>query len=98
MYYIHKHEVAQQYGGPEEGGWWYDSGVPCGDWVPRAYDDEEDAYAACRRLNDDEHARREREEDYDYTSVLSHRSHHYSYSVEETTIMEAYPKVRPHYE
>jgi len=32
MYYIHKYEIAQQYGGPEEGGWWYKMGEPVKDW------------------------------------------------------------------
>jgi hypothetical protein len=32
--YIHKYEVSQQYGGPEEGGWWYEAGYPVKDWQP----------------------------------------------------------------
>lgn len=99
LYYIHKHEVGLQYGGPEEGGWWYESGSPCGDWVPLGpFKSEDEAYAKCRELNDQEHDRAKEEEDYDYTSVLSYRSNHYAYSISETTIMRSYPEHRPYYE
>ena len=35
--YVNVYLVQQGYGGPEEGGWWYDYGVPhvsipCGEW------------------------------------------------------------------
>lgn len=98
MYYIHKYEVAQQYGGPEEGGWWYDSGNPCSDWKPLMCEDEEQACEVCRTLN---HAERERarvEERYGYDSVLAYRSTHYAYDVTEDYKAWPYPKERPHYE
>jgi hypothetical protein len=98
MFWIHKHEVAQAYGGPEEGGWWYETGEPCGDWQPLPFDIEEVAVAKCRALNEAERERAKREEQYEYTSVLSHRSNHYAYSIEETSVMVAYPERRPHYE
>jgi hypothetical protein len=98
-YFIHKHEVSLAYGGPEEGGWWYDTGDPVDDWVPEGpFMNEDDAHARCRELNEQEHVRAEKEEEYNYTSVLSYRSTHYGYSVEETTIMRPYPEMRPHYE
>lgn len=97
-YFIHKHEVGLAYGGPEEGGWWYDSGMPVEDWAPMKVNDEDRAYEICRELNESEHVRAEREEQYDYTSVLSYRSNHYAYSVHETSIMTPYPQTRPHYE
>lgn len=99
-YYIHKHEVSLEYGGPEEGGWWYNVGIPADDWDPVPYRqfNEGDAYVMCRRLNKSEHERREKEEDYEFTSVLAHRSTHYEYSVHETPTMEIYPATRPHYE
>lgn len=98
MHWIHKHEVSQAYGGPEEGGWWYEVGVPCGDWQPLPFDVKEVAVAKCRALNEAERERAEREEPYGYTSVLSYRSTHYAYSIEDTSVMVAYPEVRPHYE
>ena len=97
-YWVTKYEVEQQYGGPEEGGWWYDSGVPVEDWEPMPFYSEEAAYAKCRELNEQEYERQEKEERYDYTSVLSYRSTHYSYNVDETPDPQPYPKTRPHYE
>lgn len=98
MWYIHKHSVAQAYGGPEEGGWWYDTGVPVEDWTVPSYDDEDIAYMFCRALNYQEYERRENEEEYEYTSVLSYRSEHYSYTVEDFPIPRPFPEYRPHYE
>lgn len=98
MYYIHKHEVALQYGGSEEGGWWYDTGEPCEDWIPLGpYTTEDAAIEQCRALNEREHERG-KSEDYEYSSVLSYKSNHYGYSVHETTVMAPYPERRPHYE
>ena len=99
-YFIHKHNVAQAYGGPEEGGWWYDTGVPDEDWnvLRCAFDNEDMAYAVCRALNEYERERAKKEEQYEYTSMLSRHSDHYAYSVEDNPFMEPYPKVRPHYE
>lgn len=102
LYYIHKHRVSLQYGGPEEGGCWYDTGVPDKDWDTNPYQqgfvDEEAAYEVCRALNGKEKERAKKEEDYEYHSVLAYRSNHFSYSVHDTPIMEEYPKERPHYE
>jgi len=97
-FWIHKHEVAQCYGGSEEGGWWFDAGEPCGDWQPLPFETEDEASAECRRLNEAEHERAKVEERYEYTSVLSHHSTHYAYSIEDSSIMRPYPAHRPHYE
>lgn len=97
-WWVHKYEVRQEYGGAEEGGWWYDSGDPVEGWEVKGYSVEEEAFAKARELNDQEHDRQKREEDYEYTSVLSYKSRHFSYQVEETSIPKAYPEVRPHYE
>jgi hypothetical protein len=42
--------TAQAYGGPEEGGWWYDTGAPLR--VVRTFRNEDQAYTYCRRLNE----------------------------------------------
>lgn len=99
-FYIHKHSVVQRYGGAEEGGWWYDSGIPERDWNPQSHSflTEDAAYETCRLLSAAEHIRRKEQEDYEYTSVLAHMSNHYSYSVEDSPFMKSYPEVRPHYE
>lgn len=97
-WYIHKHETALAYGGPEEGGWWYDTGVPVEDWEVLSFTSEDAAYEVCRQLNDEEDTRREEEEQHKYTDVLSGQSTFYSYSVEEYPVPQPYPMVRPHYE
>jgi hypothetical protein len=99
VYYIHKYEVALQYGGAEEGGWWFDSGVPTQpNEAIYETSDEDEAYALCRKLNEREEERAAAEEKYDYTSVLSYESTHYEYRVTESAKAEAFPLVRPHYE
>ena len=49
-YVVAFYEVDQQYGGPEEGGWWYDSGFL--KRVFRVCKSEEEAYKYARRAND----------------------------------------------
>jgi hypothetical protein len=97
VYWVHKHEVSLQYGGPEEGGWWYDEGYPTG-FSFGPFTEEEAAYEQSRKLNELELERREREEMYDYTSVVAYRSNHYSYSVEDFPVPVHYPERKPHYE
>lgn len=97
-WFIHKHEVHLEYGGPEEGDWWFDVGVPVEDFEVMGFVTEEEAYAKCRELNGEEYDRRKREEDYDYSSVLSYKSQHFAYTVEDFPIPVAYPQERPHYE
>ncbi len=97
MFYIHKHQIALESGGPEEGGWWYTVGVPTGFSLGPIVD-EELTYEQCRALNELEHERQEHEEAYEFTSVLAKMSNHYSYSVEDFETPVAYPQERPHYE
>ena len=49
-YIVAVYDVVQQYGGPEEGGWWYDAGS----FVRqvRQFHNEDKAVGYCRRLND----------------------------------------------
>src|SRR5262245_54454125 len=99
-FYIHKHDIRQEYGGPEEGGWYYESGVPVEGWNPadHVFFEKEAASAECRHLNLTERDRAKEEEEYEYTSVLSYRSTHYSYDVSEDPTPYYYPEYRPHYE
>lgn len=98
LYFVAKYNVAQQYGGPEEGGWWYDSGVPVEDWEVISFKDEEEAYACARALNKKEAERRKEENQYGYTSVLSYRDDFYDYAVIEEYPPKPFPEMRPHYE
>jgi hypothetical protein len=51
------YDVRREYGGPEEGGWWYDSEELLG--VEFWFHDEEAAYEMSRTLNWDYHEARE---------------------------------------
>jgi macrodomain Ter protein organizer (MatP/YcbG family) len=97
--YIGKYAVWQEYGGAEEGGWWYDTGMP--EWkygIPFPRFMQELGYKLCRYLNGKERERRKKEEDYEYTSVLSYKSNHYSYTFSDTFKLQPFPQERPHYE
>lgn len=96
-WHVHEFDISQVYGGSEEGGWWFDSGNPTGRKLG-PFDCEETAIRYCRGLNDVENNRQEEEEDYGYTSVLSYRSNHYSWRVENSAVAYPYPANRPHYE
>ena len=97
-WYIHKHEVHQQYGGTEEGGWWFEVGIPVEGFRVPQFADEESAYRTCRSLNKLEYERRDKEEKYEFTSVLSYLSNHYAYTVVDFEVPQRYPLERPHYE
>lgn len=96
-WYVHKFEVRQEYGGPEEGGWWYDAGTPVEDWDVEAYDSEDEAYARSRVLNGEERERREGLR-HGYSSVLSYTEEFFAYSVSLRARETSYPNSRPHYE
>jgi hypothetical protein len=97
LHFVHKYAIALNSGGPEEGGWWFDSGVPV--WrIPIPILGDELAYKLSRWLNGREHERAKREEKYGYTSVLSYRSNHFSYRVEDFARPRPFPTTRPHYE
>jgi hypothetical protein len=104
MEYLCKFEVALANGGSEEGGWWYEVGtpvwpiaIPVPSWLfSRRV--KEIGYKIYRHLNDREHERAKREEEYDYHSVLSYRSTHYSYTDAGSLFPKPYPSERPHYE
>ena len=97
MFYVHKHRVSLNYGGPEEGGWWYTAGTPERDWIVLEYEDEEMAYETCRMWNEHERERREKEEDYDFSSVNAYLSNHYAYSVEDYPNPKPFPEETPYY-
>lgn len=49
MHVLALYEVDRAYGGPEEGGWWFDTGEHRR--TLRTFGNEQDAYAAARRCN-----------------------------------------------
>jgi hypothetical protein len=88
--------VDRAWGGPEEGGWWYD----CGELVRtvKTFPSRERAYAYNRRLN---HRLRSRvlgpnEGRRELSSVLSDGE--YQSRVHVGTVPAYFPETRPHYE
>lgn len=101
-YYVHKMRIEQQYGGPEEGGWWYDQRSPIdrlnSDYMePLPRPTMEEAALACRKLNAAETARRDTLT-CSYTSVHSYQELFFTYTVTESPVPEPDPVNRPHYE
>ena len=84
----------QAWGGPEEGGWWYDAGELLERPV-RYFKTEDAAYAYARRLV--RHLDRvNRKSRYEYSSVLSEGR--YTAMVNDGHPLPGFPMTRPHYE
>lgn len=102
--YLHRYYTSQKYGGPEEGGWWYDADYPDPGWTPleivlRSTDTDYDkAYEVCRKWNSAEYDRREQECRHHYTSVLSDLDDFYTYDFTDSPTPVAFPQERPYYE
>lgn len=89
------------YGGPEEGGWWYDAGEPVteGDapTFTRIFTDMDEAFAYCRNLNETVVDNMNKETfDHEYSSVLG--GERFSAHFYEDEYPTPYPDERPHYE
>lgn len=90
--YINIYRLDRHYGGPEEGGWWYDSGTPEGSLVLPDDATEEDATEAVAVLRTVWQYRNRMvsvlypEDGWDYSVVL------------EDEPAAAYPTERPYYE
>ena len=96
VFIVAVYEVNRCYGGPEEGGWWYDAGQLIRQM--RQFRNEDQAYEYSRRLN-----RRLRSRNFgpnqgrrELSSVLSDGE--YQACVWEDHAPKFYPEVRPHYE
>ena len=90
------YEVGQAYGGPEEGGWWYDTGFRTQTTIV-FMGTREQAFARCRHANQlMQRFQRKHTEVYS----VSYRGGRYSAQVFKASeeIPEQYPSVRPHYE
>ena len=100
-YYVWVAYVDQAYGGPEEGGWWYDVGVPVmrGEEdspldVVQYFDNKDDANEAREALRD--LVRVANEERHNPGSVLSSGDWLEVQLTEHSP--KAWPETRPHYE
>ncbi|MEU4066648.1 hypothetical protein AB0F25_30420 [Streptomyces wedmorensis] len=89
MWYVNVYEVDRAYGGPEEGGWYYSTGVPTGE--SEAYFTEAFAWHRARIL-DEEH-REGRSKVYS----VNYRGGAYEVRVQDHP-GKAYPEETPHYE
>ncbi len=90
VYYVNLYLIDRGYGGPEEGGWWYEYG----EFIEPAalFTDEDEALAYARKLNDDNPMNEGRP---DISSVNS--MGRYTYLVQDRPGRD-YPEARPYYE
>lgn len=88
--FVNAYSVERCYGGPEEGGWWYDAGEPIASIPIRGSDDPESAKGALRAMFG-----WPRERSQGRYSVLGGAD--FEIYVEDGP-PEAFPKQRPHYE
>ena len=90
--YANVYKVAQNYGGPEEGGWWYDSGEPLESVKvdPFMMQDERDKLVVKLKENwaDEQHPRGRRSCAGGPDVEVCFQNH----------FAEAFPQNRPHYE
>ena len=93
-YVVAIYDCAQAYGGPEEGGWYYDTGSLLR--IHSVHSNEDAAYDRCRRLNRHLNAMQESAGKRPYTSAAS--DGWYMADVYENTAPEGFPARRPHYE
>lgn len=85
-YWVNVFEVMRKYGGPEEGGWWYDTGQPVASIPVKGLNRAEHLAKAWRKRCPKTHKR---------YSVLGGED--FDVRVE-TRFAAPYPAVRPHYE
>lgn len=93
-YIVAVYDCAQARGGPEEGGWYYDTGSLVR--VSSVHVDEESAIARCSRLNGRLDAMQERAGRRPYHSVLS--DGWLRAMIFEDTAPKGFPSSRPYYE
>lgn len=90
--YVNAYSVERCYGGPEEGGWWYDAGEPIATIVVADENDEVGIKTAKERLTKEHGWKSNSQGRYSVNGGAD-----FEISVEEVPA-EAYPKSRPHYE
>jgi Zn-finger nucleic acid-binding protein len=92
-------EMDRVYGGPEEGGWWYDAGEL--KRIVATFSDEDQAYEYSRRFNRTLHFRREARRNQRYArfplSSVNYSGGHYQAEVWKEH-PHSYPVYKPQYE
>ena len=92
-YLVAVYLIDQAYGGPEEGGWWYQVGKLVR--VSKVFKNEELTYSFCRKFNNHLEGTLNKER-RPISSVLSEGV--FCAQVHEDFAPKHYPEVRPHYE
>ena len=104
--FINAYAGRRWYGGPEEGGWWYDVGEPLAS-VPMLVPSEYDPETGTKYLSDYEPVQRERDRVRAvFASAMEHQSDRFSAACDgddlvvsiESSMAAAYPAETPHYE
>jgi hypothetical protein len=85
-WFVNVYNTYQEYGGPEEGGWWYNVGIPTGEsYVRRRKDSATELAIKLRKKYEPKERSRYRDDDDVEVWVEDHRP-------------RRYPQSRPHYE
>lgn len=91
------YELDHVYGGPEEGGWWYNTGTRVR--ILKLFNNEEDAYTYCRRFNSLLRPIQRRNRCVREISSVIYDGGMYEAQVYKDTELPAYyPTERPYYE
>lgn len=90
------YEISRHYGGPEEGGWWYDSGdlvrLVC------VSKNEHDAYRKAGRMQHLWHLFNDKRKNYRNRYSMAYSGGDYQFMVYAGLPPMHFPEVRPHYE
>ena len=95
VYHVTLHMLNREYGGAEEGGWWYDTGEPCESEHNAKFHTNALAYEHCARLNEDGVLADLNEGRAPLSSVMSDGVFRFLVT---TGKAKPYPATRPHYE
>jgi len=96
-YVVAVYEIDRAYGGPEEGGWWYNTGELVR--VLRAFksSQEQQAMEFCSRVNRSLHFKAEHN-NVRSTGSVAYCGGRYAAEMHDGTAPESYPECHPHYE
>lgn len=89
------YELDQAYGGPEEGGWWYDTGTL--KRIVRTFETTQRARTFCRRYNEALAYKREMDPWRRALSSVAYTGGHYEAQVWEDSPPIDFPEHRPYY-
>ena len=95
-FYVTLYETNRVYGGPEEGGWWFDTGEPLFDSHNKCFSTVEETknYVNSQELID--YLKELNEGRLEIGSVNS--DGYFQFYIDDESFPKAFPEVRPHYE